>query len=280
MGDGGAWEYGPFEQAQLRAAISLAGEHDVIHSHLGCSGWVLSAITDLADRVLHPLHNPVTPDMARFVTQYPDLRLSTVSRYQATRLRQAGAMRCDVVHNGLDFARFPLRADRKHGLVYLGRVEPEKGTDIAIDVAEALDMPLTIAGPSTNAWFFHTRIRPRLNDRVRYVGVVDHDEKVGLLGGASGVLMPSRWEEGCALVALEAMACGTPVVALANGALPEVVENGLTGFVTSDEAELPDLVRRAGALDPVEVRGRAEQRFTIAATSAGYLELYRTMTNT
>jgi glycosyltransferase involved in cell wall biosynthesis len=215
--------------------------------------------------------------MAWFASRHPDMRLATVSMYQARKLQQAGARRCDVIYNGVDFARFPLQADGKQGLVYLGRVERAKGTDIAISIAQALQMPLTIAGPAVDHRFFDARIRPRLDDRVRYVGTVGHDERVRLLGGASCVLMPSRWEEGCAMVALEAMACGTPVVGLANGALSEVIESGLTGFVTSNEGELPGLVRRAAALDPVRVRGRAEQRFSIAVSAAGYLQLYRTM---
>ena len=280
MADGTAWEYGLFEQAQLQAAISLAAEHDVIHSHLGWSGWVLSGIKDIADRVLHTLHNPVTPDMAWFVSEHPDIRLSTVSLYQAAKLRQTGAKHCDVIYNGVDFARFPLQADDKQGLVYLGRLEGQKGADIAIAVANALQTPLTIAGPAVDDRFFDARIRPRLDARVRYVGTVGHDEKVRLLGGASCVLMPSRWEEGCAMVALEAMACGTPVVALANGALPEVVDSGLTGFVTSDTRELPQLVGRAVELDPVRVRDRAQERFSITATAAHYLQLYRTLGST
>jgi glycosyltransferase involved in cell wall biosynthesis len=272
-----AWEYGVFEQAQLRAVIDLAPEHDVIHSHLGWSGWVLSGIKPIADRVLHTLHNPVSADMAWFAARHPDLRLTTVSMYQAEMLQQAGARPCDVVYNGVDFARFPLQADGKRGLVYLGRIERAKGADIAISVAQALQLPLTMAGPAVDQRFFDARIRPRLDDRVRYVGTVGHDERASLLGGASCVLMPSRWEEGCAMVALEAMACGTPVVGLANGALPEVIETGLTGFVASDERELPRLVDRAAALDPVSVRSRAEQRFSIATTAAHYLGLYRTL---
>lgn len=275
-----AWEYGPFEQAELLDAIARAPDHDVIHSHVGWSGWVLSGIEAIADRVLHTLHNPVTPDLVWFAARHPDLRLSCVSEYQATKLRQAGATRCQVVYNGLDFSRFPLRIEGKQGLVYLGRVEREKGTDLAIATAQALQMPLTIAGPAVDHEFFDAQIRPLLGDQVRYVGVVEHEQKVSLLGGASCVLMPSRDEEGFGLVALEAMACGTPVAALASGALPEVVEDGVTGSVSSGPQELVTCVSRAMTLEPAAVRARAERRFSVGASAAAYLELYRELART
>lgn len=273
--DGTAWEYGPFEQDQLLTAIGTAGEYDVIHSHVGWGGWVLAGVTELAPRLLHTQHNPVTPDMEWFIRRHPDLLLSTVSEYQARKLWRLGASRCHVVHNGLDFAQFPPRFDGKAGLVYLGRLEREKGPDIAIRVARALQQPLTIAGPAVNHEFFDTEIAPQLDDQVRYVGVVGHGEKTELLGAASCVLMPSRGEEGFGLVALEAMACGTPVVALANGALPEVIEEGVTGFVSADERLLPELVTAAARLDHARIRSAAEKRFSVAESAEGYLGLYR-----
>jgi glycosyltransferase involved in cell wall biosynthesis len=270
-----AWEYGPFEQHQLLMAIELAPDHDVVHSHIGWSGWVLDGIPGLRDRVLHTQHNPVSPDMEWFIRRHPDLRLSTVSEFQARKLWRLGARRCQVVHNGIDFRLFPLGASGRQGLVYLGRLEHRKGPDIAIAVARALDMPLTLAGPAVDHGFFESQIAPHLDGQIRYVGIVGLADKAELLGGAACVLMPSREEEGFGLVALEAMACGTPVVALANGALPEVVEAGVTGFLTSDEQALAELVPGALALDPVGVRDAAERRFSVAAATAGYLGLYR-----
>jgi glycosyltransferase involved in cell wall biosynthesis len=278
--NGTAWEYGPFEQHELLTVLELADDFDVIHSHLGWSGWVLSGMPGLGERTLHTQHNPVSPDMEWFVRRHPDIRLTTVSQYQAHKLWRLGARRCHVVHNGIDFSLFPLRDSGKQGLVYLGRLEHDKGADLAIEVARTLGMTLTLAGPAVNHEFFETQITPHLDDQIRYAGIVGHEEKTRLLGGASCVLMPSREEEGFGLVALEAMACGTAVVGLANGALPEIIEEGVTGFVTPDERGLAELVPAAERLDPSIVRRTAEQRFSVAASAAGYLGLYQLMTDT
>ena len=278
--NGTAWEYGPFEQHQLLTAVELAENHDVVHSHIGWSGWVLDGVPLLRDRVLHTQHNPVSPDMEWFVRRHPDLRLSTVSEFQARKLWQLGARRCHVVHNGVDFELFPLGPSGRRGLVYLGRLEHDKGADLAIEVARQLGMSLTLAGPAVDHEFFEAQIAPNLDAQIRYLGIVGLAEKAALLGGASCVLMPSREEEGFGLVALEAMACGTPVVALANGALPEVVEDGVTGFLTPDEHRLAELVPAACALGPESVRAAAQRRFSVATAAAGYLGLYQLIAGT
>jgi glycosyltransferase involved in cell wall biosynthesis len=143
-----------------------------------------------------------------------------------------------------------------------------------MDVARSLDRPLTLAGPIVDADYFARCVEPHLDDRMRYVGTVGHEAKVELMGRAACVLMPSRIDEAYGMVAIEAMACGTPVVALASGALPEIVEPHLSGFVTEDATALADLVRAAEKLDRRAIRRRASERFAIDVAADRYLRLY------
>ena len=280
MAQGDVWEYQPYEQHQLITAIEMANEYDVIHSHLGYGGLVLSAVPGVGGRVLHTQHNAVTQDLEWFVERHPDLTMSTVSELQAQRLRARGASVCHVIPNGIDVTLFPFGAGATGGLAFVGRMEEEKGADIAVRVARELELELTLAGPMSDHEFFDSEIRPWLSEQIRYVGPLDHDAKTNLLGDAGCVLMPSRWEEPFGLVAVEAMACGTPVVALANGALPEVIGIEVGGFVAADEAELLGLTRRALGLDRARVRAAACRRFDIRAVAQAYLELYATIADT
>jgi glycosyltransferase involved in cell wall biosynthesis len=263
-----------YEQHQLWLALEMAGRFDVVHSHLGWTGYVLSAVPGLGGRVLHTEHNPVYRDQEWFVGRHPDLWLSTVSEFQARKLRAHGARRCRVVPNGLDVSSFTFQARAGEGLFFLGRIEEGKGTDLAVRAARALGRPLTLAGPVIDEDFFGKEIAPSLGEQIRHVGVVNHAQKNELFGRAGCVLMPSRVEEGFGMVAVEAMACGTPVVALASGALPEVIDAGVTGYVTADEDGLAPLVAEALKLDRKAVRDRARARYDIAAVAEKYHRLY------
>ena len=153
-------------------------------------------------------------------------------------------------------------------------MEAEKGPDLAIAAARSLGRPLVLAGPVVDHTFFAERVLPGLGPDIQYAGVLGHDDKVELLGRSSCVLVPSRYEEAFGLVAVEAMACGTPAVALANGALAEVIDDDVTGFTTADAGDLADLVLRAEKLDRAAVRARAADRFSIERTARRYFGLY------
>jgi glycosyltransferase involved in cell wall biosynthesis len=270
-----AAEYVYYEQHQLLLALELASEFDVVHSHIGWGGYVLSGVPGLKERVLHTQHNPVYADQEWFVRQYPDLWYSTVSEFQARSFWRNGATRCRVIHNGIDVDHLTFRAQAGDELVFLGRIEGEKGPDLAIQIARELERPLTLAGPVVDDDYFDRTVRPFLNGDIRYIGPVDHLAKNDLLGRAACVLMPSRVNEGCPIVSFEALACGTPVVALANGALPEIVEPGITGYATHDEHALAPLVAEAVKLDRTAIRARVAERFDLHIVADKYLTLYR-----
>jgi glycosyltransferase involved in cell wall biosynthesis len=278
-----AGEYVYYEQHQLSLAVEMAPEYDLVHSHLGPGGFVLSSLPGVPP-VLHTIHTPVYADMKWFAGKHPHMAVAAVSDFQAAKLRQAGIERCWVVPNGIDLGAFTFNDHPGDGLLFVGRMEQGKGPDLAIEVARALGRPLTLAGPITDGRFFKERIEPSLGDEITYAGVVGHSAKNNLMGEAACMLLPFRHAESFGMVSLEAMACGTPVVALANGALPEVIEDGVTGYLaTGTEGDslqalveaLSDLTKKAVLLDRPTIRERVASRFSINRSAEQYVELYR-----
>lgn len=272
MSAGRALEYAYYEQEQLMLALERATDFDLVHSHIGPGGLVLSSLPGIP--VLHTWHTQVYRDLQWLVRRRPHVRFSTVSEFQAARLREQGAVHCQVIQHGVDVGSFPFGPEPSQRLLFVGRLDVTKGADLAVAAARTLGWPLTLAGPITDRAFFERSIEPLLDDTVRYVGIANHREKRDLFRRAGCVLVPSRVEEAGPLVAIEALACGSPVVGLANGGIPELVEDGVTGYSTQDQARLPDLVRRAVQLDRSRIRARAAERFDLAATAQRYRDLY------
>jgi glycosyltransferase involved in cell wall biosynthesis len=269
---GVAAEYTYYEQHQLGLVLEHAGEVDVIHSHVGPGALALSSVAGL--RVLHTWHTAITHDLEWFVRERPDVAVSTVSEFQARQLRRNGGAACAVVHNGVDMSAFDFQATSGDDLLFIGRIEPAKGVDLVVQAALTLGRGLVLAGPIIDRDCFDASVAPFLGERIRYVGVVDHACKVRLFGDAACVVMPSRVDEACPMVCIEAMACGTPVVASTRGALPELIEPGVSGYVVGDASALALRVDAATRLDRAEIHARAVQRFDVHAVAARYLALY------
>ncbi len=269
-----AWEHVYYQQHQLMLALQHAAEFDVIHSHIGPAAYVISAIRGLCARTIHTQHNPVSSDLEWFVRQHPELLFTAVSKSVARKLWEQGAQRCEVIPNGLDLSLFNFSPRHRGGLVFIGRLEPDKGPDIAVEAALAVGLPLVLAGSIADEQFFEQTVKPFLDSRLVYAGTVDHRTKNALLGESACALLPSRVDEAFGLVAIEAMACGTPVVALANGAAPEIIENGLTGYVAEDADALPARILQALALDRTAIRSRAVERFDIKVVARRFFDLY------
>jgi glycosyltransferase involved in cell wall biosynthesis len=202
------------------------------------------------------------------------------------------------VPNGVDLAAFPFRAAKDDYFVVLARVAETKGQDIAARVCHERGLELVLAGPvagisSVDAFaaaladeradirarpaarFYLERVRPYLDGRrARWVGSVGGTAKLDLLGRARALLMPVRWEEAFGLVVIEAMACGTPVIAMNRGSLGGIVEHGVNGFLAGDEAELAGYLDRVDEIDPAACRRTVERRFTADAMAAQYVALY------
>lgn len=208
------------------------------------------------------------------------LEFTALSRQMLAGRTLAG--RWHIVPNGVDLPsyHFTPSVPDDAPLVFLGRVEEIKGPHLAIDVARACRIPLVIAGnipPEHQPWF-DRMIRPAIDGQmVSYVGPVDDEAKNALLGRARALLMPILWEEPFGIVMAEAMACGTPVLGLARGAVPEVVASGETGFVTHDVAELVEAVGKLPGISRQACRVRAEKFFSADPVVEAYLAIYRAM---
>lgn len=187
-----------------------------------------------------------------------------------------------TVYNGVPLGTYDVQTSvaADAPLVFLGRIAPIKGTHTAVEVARQSGRRLVIAGnvPDEQRPFFREKIEPHLDgEQIRYVGPVDDDEKNALLGRAAAFLMPIEWEEPFGIVMAEAMACGTPVIGTRLGAVPEVVEEGVTGFIGENVEDLVAAVHRTDELDRAATRERCEASFSARAVVDGYEALYEEM---
>lgn len=185
-----------------------------------------------------------------------------------------------VIHNAVpvDRYRFVESVSADAPLVFLGRIEEIKGPHLAIDVARASGRRLVIAGNVADAHraYFETRIEPQVDgNAIAFAGPVDDRQKNDLLGRAAALLMPVLWDEPFGIVMAEALACGTPVIGLSRGAIPEVIDHGVTGYVCEDTAAMIDAVGHIGSLSRAACREAAERRFSKAALVDAYEALYR-----
>lgn len=228
--------------------------------------------------VLVTLHLPLSHYPKRALA--PDSRtwLRGVSESQ-TLLLPPGLAPIASIPNGVRLDWFsPLPAERRRYVVALGRICPEKGFEQAIDAARSAGAPMLLAGRvfpyDSHVRYFHDEIRPRLSSRCRFVGPVGRRRKRALLARARCLVVPSSVAETSSLVAMEALACGTPVVAFRCGALPEIVDHGETGFVVDDVTGMARAIRQVGAIDRRACRAAAERRFDVRVTIGRYIETY------
>jgi glycosyltransferase involved in cell wall biosynthesis len=267
--------------AAVRRAIALAvacERIDLVHLHgVDFADYLPPA----GPPVLATLHLPL-PWYAEAALRplRPLTWLNPVSRSQAA-AAPAGVRLTAPIENGVELARFDRRVRKGGYAVALGRVCPEKGLHLALDAARAADVPLLLAGEvfpyEAHQRYFETEIRPRLDGRRRWLGPVAGRAKARLLAGARCLLAPSLAAETSSLVAREALAAGTPVIAFPSGALAETIEDGRTGFLVEDVQAMAAAIRRAGEIDPEACRAAARARFDAARTTAAYLDLYRSL---
>jgi glycosyltransferase involved in cell wall biosynthesis len=250
---------------------------DVIHFHgLDFPEYIPARGPDM----LATLHLPVEW-YPKNIFQTPGLTLNFVSQTQSA--SSSSHVKWPVVLNGVDLRRYWNEAPKEDYALVLSRICPEKGIDVALRIAHRLGLDLVIAGPvhpfATHQTYFKEEVEPLLDTRRRYIGPVGMAEKAGLLARAKCLLVPSSVAETSSLVAMEAIASGTPVVAFRSGALPEVVEHGMTGYIVDSEDEMAEAATRVDAISAARCREVAASRFDAQRMVREYLALYERAQN-
>ncbi|HVX22171.1 MAG TPA: glycosyltransferase family 4 protein [Acidimicrobiales bacterium] len=257
------------------AAYLDASSFDVIHDHTGL-GPALGAVLSGSPAVVHTLHGPWTEPARRFFEAL-QRRVHLVAISHAQRAANGGLHYAGVVHNGVDLARYRFNPAKEDFLLFLGRVSPEKRPEVAIDVARRAGRPLVMVVKRTEPAerdYWEAVVAPRLGDDVEVLDQPSHEVKVDVLGRARAMLFPIDWPEPFGLVMVEAMACGTPVVARRLGAAPEVVDDGTTGYLCWTDEEMVKAVDAVGDLDPADCRHHVDRHFSADAMVAGYERIY------
>jgi glycosyltransferase involved in cell wall biosynthesis len=259
----------------LEQVLAAAHRFDVIHFHLDFIHFPLARRLGL--KQVTTLHGRL--DMSDLVALYREFReLPLVSISNAQRQPLAWANWMATLHHGLPEDLYTFHPGPGRYLAFLGRMAPEKGVEPAIRIAQELDLPLRIAAKvgRDDRPYFERVVRPLLEDpRVEFIGEISDREKNAFLGDAMALLFPIDWPEPFGLVMIEAMACGTPVLGFRRGSVPELVEDGVTGYVVEDLRGAVAVGARLDRLDRVRCRQSFEERFTARRMARDYVELYQ-----
>ncbi len=261
------------ECMHIAHVFERAAEFDVIHNSFDFLPLTYSELVDTP--LLTTIHGFSSPAILPVYQRY-NARSAYVAISDADRHPSLDYLA--TIHHGIDTEAFSLHPEPGDYLLFFGRIHPDKGTVEAIDVAERAGMPLTIAGIVQDERYFDEEVAPRLDgDRIRFVGAVGPAERGELLGGAHALLHLIDFDEPFGYSVVEAMACGTPVIAFRRGSMPELIEHGSTGFLVADVAEAVAAVGKATSLDRPAIRGQAVARFDRARMIDGYLAAYETV---
>jgi glycosyltransferase involved in cell wall biosynthesis len=274
--DGAVRDPMALHMAMLEHVRRRAGEFDVLHFHLDY--FPFSVFSRQATPFITTMHGRLDlPEHQAVFNSFASVPVISISDSQRRPLPQARWLR--TIHHGLPARLLQPRAMKPAYLAVLGRIAPEKAIDRAIRIAVRCKLPLRIAAKvdPVDRDYFEREIRPLLAlPGIEYIGEIGDRDKSEFLSGALALLMPIDWPEPFGLVMIEAMACGTPVIAYASGSVPEVVEHGLTGFIVDTEAAAADvIVHQLSSLSRQKIRVRFEERFTARRMAGDYLEIYR-----
>jgi glycosyltransferase involved in cell wall biosynthesis len=261
--------------AMLETVYRRAHEFDVLHCHLDY--WTFSLFSRAMTPFLTTLHGRLDlPDHAPMYGMFPEVPLVSISFAQRRGLPDANYVK--TIHHGIPTDLLMPQLVVPSYLAFLGRICPEKRPDRAIRIARRAGLKLKIAAKvdRVDQAYFDTTIRPMIDgDQIEMIGEIGDAAKAAFLSGAHALLMPIDWPEPFGLVMIEAMACGTPVIAFDCGSVPEIVDHGMTGFIVDSEDAAVAAIPRLGRLSRQAIRGQFERRFSARRMAGDYLALYR-----
>ena len=275
--DGAVRDPNALHMMMLERVYQRAADFDVLHFHLDYYPFSLFSrqptpfVTTLHGRLDLPEHQPL------FDT-FSSVPVVSISNSQRRPLPQAGWVR--TVHHGLPERLLIPMPVKPSYFAFLGRIAPEKGIASAIRIAQHCGVPLKVAAKvdRSDQDYYNEQIAPLMKSaNVEYIGEINDKDKSEFLSGAIALLVPIDWPEPFGLVMIEAMACGTPVIAFNRGSVPEIIEDGLTGFVVEDVNGAIGAVDRLSHLSRDKIRKRFEQRFTARRMAQDYLAVYRSL---
>ena len=258
------------ECLHIAQVFERASEFDVIHNSFDFLPLTYSALVDTPMlTTIHGFSSPsILPVYQRYNTRSGYIAISEADRHPSLDYLA-------TIHHGIDTDRFSFECGAGSYLLFFGRIHPDKGTVEAIDVAEQFDLKLLVAGIVQDQAYFDELVAPRIDgDRVRFLGAVSPAERSALLGGARALLHLIAFDEPFGFSVVEAMACGTPVIAFRRGSMPELVDHGVTGFLVDDSEAAVLAAGQVLTLDRSEIRAQAVARFGRARMVDAYLDAY------
>jgi len=258
----------------LERVVQMRKQFDVIHFHIDYLHFPISRHCGLPQ--ITTLHGRLDlPELAPLFAEYADMPLVSIS--DAQRAPLAGARWVSTVYHGLPTDLYEFQPQAGEYLAFLGRTSPEKGLHSAIEIARRAGLPLRVAAKvdRVDQHYFDTEIAPLVHEgEVEFLGEIDQQAKGSFLGGARALLAPVEWPEPFGLVLIEAMACGTPVVAFARGSIPEIIDQGETGFVVDDIDQAVDALKELDTISRSDCRAAFESRFSVERMTDDYERVY------
>jgi glycosyltransferase involved in cell wall biosynthesis len=255
-------------------AYEAAKEYDIVHDHTIMGPVYSQRFPDLP--VVTTIHGPFNEELIDVYQSIADrVPIITISHAQGRAAPHIPVAK--VIHHGLDVSEFPMGTGEGDYCLFLGRMTDVKGAHRATEAAHRAGVPLILAAKMRESWekqYYQSHVEPYLNQRMEFVGEVEGKEKLDLLGNARCLLMPIRWNEPFGMVMIEALACGTPVLAYAEGAAPEIVEEGKTGFLCDNEEELAQAISKVDQIDRNACRAAVEGYFSAERMVAEHIELF------